>query len=218
MGASDNLKADAGRRAFLAATAVVAGTSILKAQEDKVDGGLAAIEDKKVPKRATPIVPPGAVGLRNLTQHCTGCQLCVSVCPNGVLRPSSDLMRLMQPESSYERGYCRPECTKCSDVCPAGAIKPISVEDKSSTQIGHAVWVKENCIVVSDGVSCGNCARHCPVGAIKMVNIDPQDKKSLRIPVVNEERCIGCGACENLCPSRPFSAIYVEGHEVHKTI
>ena len=98
------------------------------------------------------------------------------------------------------------------------AIKPISVEDKSSTQIGHAVWVKENCIVVSDGVSCGNCARHCPVGAIKMVNIDPQDKKSLRIPVVNEERCIGCGACENLCPSRPFSAIYVEGHEVHKTI
>ena len=218
VGASDNLKADAGRRAFLAATAVVAGTSILKAQEDKVDGGLAAIEDKKVPKRATPIVPPGAVGLRNLTQHCTGCQLCVSVCPNGVLRPSSDLMRLMQPESSYERGYCRPECTKCSDVCPAGAIKPISVEDKSSTQIGHAVWVKENCIVVSDGVSCGNCARHCPAGAIKMVNIDPQDKKSLRIPVVNEERCIGCGACENLCPSRPFSAIYVEGHEVHKTI
>ena len=29
--------------------------------------------------------------------------------------------------------------------------------------------------------------------------------------------CIGCGACENLCPARPFSAIYVEGNEVHHT-
>jgi len=37
------------------------------------------------------------------------------------------------------------------------------------------------------------------------------------VPAVNEERCIGCGACENLCPARPFSAIYVEGHEVQRT-
>ncbi len=215
---SDDAKAGNGRRAFMTATAVLATTSLLKAQTDKVDGGLAVIEEKKIPKRKTPIAPPGALSLRNLASHCTGCQLCVSVCPNGVLRPSTDLMKLMQPESSYERGYCRPECTKCSEVCPAGAIRPIGVEEKSSTQIGHAVWVKENCIVVADGVHCGNCARHCPVGAIKMVPSDPSDKKSLKIPVVNEERCIGCGACENLCPSRPFSAIYVEGHEVHKTI
>ena len=32
------------------------------------------------------------------------------------------------------------------------------------------------------------------------------------------DRCIGCGACENLCPARPFSAIYVEGHERHRII
>ena len=30
--------------------------------------------------------------------------------------------------------------------------------------------------------------------------------------------CIGCGACEYLCPSRPYSAIYVEGHEMHRSI
>ena len=30
--------------------------------------------------------------------------------------------------------------------------------------------------------------------------------------------CIGCGACENLCPARPFSAIYVEGHIMHRTV
>ena len=216
--APGNGKADGSRRQFLTVAATMATTAAIKAEEKTVDGGLAVIADKKRPERKTKIVPPGAQGIKNLTNHCTACQLCVSVCPNDVLRPSTDLDSLMQPESSYERGYCRPECTKCSEVCPAGAIIPITKADKSSIQIGHAVWVKENCIPLTDGVKCGNCARHCPVGAIKMVLSDPADKNSLRIPVVNTERCIGCGACENLCPSRPFSAIYVEGHERHRII
>ncbi len=208
----------ASRRSFLSATALAVGTAALKAQEKKVDGGLAVIEDKKIPDRQTAIVPPGALSARHFARHCTACQLCVSVCPNGVLRPSTGLMKLMQPEMSYERGYCRPECTKCSEVCPAGAIHPITTADKSATQIGHAVWVKANCVPLTDGVECGNCARHCPTGAIQMVPSDAADPDSLKIPVVNEERCIGCGACENLCPARPFSAIYVEGHEVHRNI
>lgn len=206
------------RRSFLTATAILATATTLKAQEKKVDGGLAAIEDKKIPKRATPILPPGTLSARDFARHCTACQLCVSVCPNEVLRPSTDLMKLMQPEMSYERGYCRPECTKCGEVCPAGAIHPITAADKSATQIGHAVWIKKNCIPLTDGVECGNCARHCPAGAIQMVPSDPQQEDSPKIPVVNTERCIGCGACENLCPARPFSAIYVEGHEMHRVI
>lgn len=206
------------RRSFLTATVILATATTLKAQEKKVDGGLAAIEDKKIPKRATPILPPGALSARDFARHCTACQLCVSVCPNEVLRPSTDLMKLMQPEMSYERGYCRPECTKCGDVCPAGAIHPITAADKSAIQIGHAVWIKKNCIPLTDGVECGNCARHCPAGAIQMVPSDPQQEDSPKIPVINTERCIGCGACENLCPARPFSAIYVEGHEMHRVI
>lgn len=209
---------DAARRSFLTATAVLATTSLLKAQEKKVDGGLAVIEDKQIPVRATPIVPAGAWSARNFASHCTACQLCVSVCPNDVLRPSTNLTKLMQPEISYERGYCRPECTRCSDVCPAGAILPITVAEKSSTRIGHAVWVKKNCIPMTDGVECGNCARHCPSGAILMVLADADDINSIKIPAVNAQRCIGCGACENLCPSRPFSAIYVEGHGVHSVM
>lgn len=206
------------RRAFLAVGATLATTAALKAQEKTVDGGLAVIEEKKIPKRATPIVPPGALSLRNFAQHCTACQLCVSVCPNEVLRPSTSLLKMMQPEMSYERGYCRPECVKCSEVCPTGAIRPLTVADKSATQIGHAVWVKENCIPLRDGQSCNNCERHCPTKAIQMVPSDPSNPDSLKIPVVNEEKCIGCGACENLCPARPFSALYVEGHENHSTI
>lgn len=206
---------DATRRTFIVTALAATATATLKAQEKTVDGGLAIIEDKKIPNRNTHIEPPGALSLNHFAQHCTACQLCVSVCPNGVLRPSADLTRLMQPEMSYERGYCRPECNKCSQVCPAGAIKPITVAEKSAIHIGHAVWVRKNCIPLTDGQECGNCARHCPVGAILMVPSEANDPNSIKIPVVNEEKCIGCGACENLCPARPFSAIYVEGHEVH---
>lgn len=210
--------ADPSRRRFLSLLGVVAYTATVKAQEQKADGGLAVIEEKKIPERETPLTPPGSLGARNFDAHCTACQLCVSVCPNQVLRPSGRLATLMQPEMSYERGYCRPECTKCSEVCPTGAIRPLSRAEKSATQIGRAVWIRENCVTLRDGVQCNNCSRHCPTGAIHMVKAEPDNPLSLSIPAVDEERCIGCGACEHLCPARPFSAIYVEGHRRHKTV
>ena len=205
------------RRSFLLTSALLT-TAAMAQEAKKTDGGLAEIQDKVAPERQTPITPPGSLSARNMAQRCTGCQLCVSECPNQVLRPGTNWTSIMQPTMSYELGYCRPECTHCSQVCPAGAIKPIAKEDKASTQIGHAVWIKKNCIPLTDGVECGNCARHCPVGAIEMVPSDPDDEESASVPAVNEARCIGCGACENLCPARPFSAIYVEGHEVHKEV
>ena len=209
---------DASKRSFLVASVLVTTAAIAQKKEKLMDGGLAEIEDKVAPERQTPLTPPGSLSFDHFAQHCTGCQLCVSECPNEVLRPSSDLMHLMLPVMSYEHGYCRPECTRCSEVCPAGAIKPIDQDEKTSVQIGHAVFIKKNCVAVTDGVECGNCARHCPSGAIEMVMLDENDEESPTVPAINEAACIGCGACEYVCPARPFSAIYVEGHEVHKKI
>lgn len=221
-GASDKAtsgnETDTNRRSFLLTAAALTAGAALKAEEKKVDGGLAEILDKKVPARQTPILPPGALTANHFAHHCTACQLCVSACPNGVLRPATELDRFMQPELSYERGYCRPECTRCSEVCPVGAIKPITKEEKASMQVGHAVWIRKNCVVITDDVHCGNCERHCPTGAIQMVPFDENNPRSHKIPVINTERCIGCGACENLCPARPYSAIYVEGHLATKII
>ena len=205
---------DTERRAFLVGAAVAGTTAVLAQTQMKVDGGLAVIEDKTAPERKTPITPPGSISARHMQKHCTACQLCVSSCPNNVLRPSTDLQHFMQPTMSFERGYCRPECTRCSEVCPTGAIKPITREEKTMQHIGHAVWIKENCVASEKGISCGNCARHCPTGAITMVDYEGPGGTG-QVPAVDENKCIGCGACENLCPARPFSAIYVEGNVSH---
>ena len=219
---------DKGRRAFLVGGAAVIGGPLLpsipmRAEDEEIkdkkrDGGFAEVLPKKAPNRKTPITPFGSESVEKFYKHCTACQLCVTVCPNNVLRPSSRLEHLMQPEMSFEKGYCRPECVKCSEVCPAGAILKITPEEKTEWKVGTAGVDYDLCVVNRDGVSCGNCAHHCPVGAIRMVRKNPDDEKSPRIPSVNEEKCIGCGACENLCPSRPISAITVNGYSVHHNV
>lgn len=206
---------DSSRRHFLLAAALATTAAATAQKEKKVDGGMAEIVGKEPCHRKTLVTPPGSLSARNMASRCTSCQLCVAECPNGVLRPSTDLSTFMQPTMSFERGYCRPECTRCADVCPAGAIQPITKAEKTAIHIGHAVWLKANCVAITDGVECGNCARHCPAGAIVMVPYQAKDGEVM-VPAVDETRCLGCGACENLCPARPFSAIYVEGHEVHR--
>ncbi|MCL2282090.1 MAG: 4Fe-4S binding protein [Fibromonadales bacterium] len=184
------------RRSFLIGGALLAAT----AAANQFDGGLMKLESKKSPERSRPIIPPGADNFRSFHNHCTGCQLCTTVCSNQVLRPH----KATKPTMSFERGYCRPECVKCSQVCPSGAIRPITAAEKSSIQIGCAVWKSDLC--VND---CDLCIRKCPTNAVQRVGSQI---------VIAEERCIGCGACEHLCPSRPHSAIYVEGFEAHRVV
>ena len=206
------------RDIFSIVGSLAVGSSLNAQQLVNVDGGLAPIEDKKSPVRKTPLTPPGASGTANLKRRCTACQLCVSACPSNVLRPSNVFATFMQPEMSFEKGYCRPECVECSLVCPSGAITAITAAEKTAVSIGHAVFIKENCVVNKDEIQCESCERHCPTKAIILVDRNPGEKNSLKIPVVNDELCIGCGACEYLCPARPFSAIYIEGNVRHHFI
>ena len=207
------------RRGFLAsaATAVVAA---LAEDEKLTDGGFAEVTPPGVPARTTPLVPPGADGFESFARRCVGCQLCVTQCPNHVLRPLSNRhpgapLEVMQPVMGFEHGYCRPECTACGDACPAGAIRRLMPQKKKTVRIGHAVWNKDLCLAAAEGVTCHACERHCLGDAITLVPLDRKDKKSPKVPKVDEAKCIGCGACEHLCPARPMPAMVVEGLPRH---
>ena len=205
------------RRVFLGASA--ASACAVFAEEDKIfDGGFADVAPPGVPPRKRPLVPAGSGSLASFARSCVGCQLCISACPHDVLRPSLDPLRFSQPEMGFDRGWCRPNCTSCSSACPAGAIRPVPVNEKRGIHVGHAVWHKEMCLAAAEGVSCNSCSRHCPVKAVKLVPLNPSEKDGPRVPVVDADACIGCGACEHFCPARPLPAMTVEGYAVHRVV
>ncbi len=164
--------------------------------------------------KKNPITPPGSFSLDNFNFLCTACHLCISACPTQVLQPSFldyGIQGLLQPKMDYNINFCNFECVICSQVCPTGAITPIQLEKKKITQLGKVNFIKDNCIVYTEKTDCGACAEHCPSKAITMI---PYEK--IKAPEITDEYCIGCGACEYICPVKPYKAIYVEGNQVHQ--
>ena len=165
--------------------------------------------------KTTPVTPPGSRSLEHFTAHCTACNMCVTVCPTQVLQPSFleyGFTGMLMPRMDYTTNYCNYECTKCSEICPTGAILPLTHEEKSTTQIGRALFHIKKCVVYTDETFCGSCSEHCPTQAVTMVPY----KGGLTIPHTRPEICVGCGACEYACPVRPERAITVNSNVVHQ--
>ncbi len=210
----DDAGTDASRRGFIAGSiALIAGGSqLLRAQGTTPS----PTKDSTVKEdRLYPVSPPGSAGISIFTSRCTACTLCVNACPTNVLQPSVSeygFAGIMQPRMDFHSGFCNYDCTRCTDVCPTGAIMPLMIEAKKLTQIGKAVFIKENCIVHTEKTACGACSEHCPTKACHMVPYEG----NLLIPEVKDEICIGCGACEYACPTRPYRAIFVDGNPLHE--
>ena len=192
-------KAIPGRRDFLLQTGALAGGAAV--------GTLNKLTGQT--KSALPVMPPGAGSIDRFTSRCVGCGLCISACKGKVLRPAMTeygLRGFLQPVLDPFKGACDFNCSKCSNICPCGALSPLPLKEKRQTRIGLATYFPELCVAYKDGQDCGACAEHCPVGALEMV-----EYKDTMIPKVNTALCIGCGACQNICPVRPKAAIMVNG-------
>lgn len=224
---------DRGKRNFITLTALAATAAVAKlaagalqdaepAPEAPESGETPAAPEEKpadyglLPiKREFTISPPGSETHKRMYDKCISCHLCVAKCPSHVLKPSgfeNGLKGFLQPRVDFAHGFCNFDCTMCGDVCPTGAIRPLTVEEKHLVQMGHVVFIKENCIVYARDEHCGACSEHCPTQAVHMI---PYGDAGLTIPETNVDLCVGCGGCEYICPARPHRAIYIEGNPEH---
>lgn len=164
--------------------------------------------------RTHPVSPPGSRSIAHYSGLCTACHLCVSACPTQVLYPSFldyGVAEIFQPKMNYDASYCNYDCVICTQICPSGAILPVNVEDKKLIQIGKTFFFKDDCVVVTNKKDCSACSEHCPTKAVYMIPFEGK----LRLPEVNNDLCIGCGACEHACPTTPRKAIYIRANPVH---
>ena len=190
------------RRTVLAGTGALAATQVLGA-EKTTDGGYAPISLPGIPARPAEVLPPGAVDRPLFNRLCVGCGVCIASCPEQCLVPSAALATFGQPKMNFQKSHCRLACPqKCAAACPAGALKKLDHVARRDIHMGHAIWRKDRCLRTTEDVPCTACSRKCPVKAITIV---------AGFPVVDKEKCIGCGACEHVCPARPEPAMAVKG-------
>jgi ferredoxin-type protein NapG len=140
-------------------------------------------------RRARFLRPPGAGSEVDFLAMCSACNRCVEACPQNVLarvKSSEDISSVGTPRLDFTEGYC-DFCGDCIEVCPTGAI---SAAAPTATTLGVAAIARDMCISWDWG-ACNRCVAACPEGAIIV------DESSR--PIVDAERCTGCGACEAVC-------------------
>ena len=141
--------------------------------------------------------PPGAQDELRLLASCVKCDRCRSVCHTGVIgvaEVGDGFLRARTPKLNFHRGSC-DFCGDCQRVCPTGAIGAF---DPEADKMGMAVVQKDRCVAYYQG--CVECQKACPFEAIAL---DGDGH-----PVVDADRCNGCGVCEDVCPAlvyRSFS-------------
>ncbi len=181
---------DRGRREFFKETFSAIGNTISEIVRSKVDTISKHNPNTKLRTRRY-IRPPGAVHEKEFLALCTRCDECLKACPHYSIRKLnkdfdiSDGTPIIVPEET--------PCFLCEDfpcikACKEGAL--VEVTDKEAVKMGKAYINESNCMAW--GVQfCEQCVRNCPIpGAIY------QDENR---PIVDREKCVGCGICENVC-------------------
>ena len=105
------------------------------------------------------------------------------------------------PRLVFDDGaFCEKECVACGAVCPTGAISPLTLDAKKRFKIATIDFKIEHCLIYYQQ-ECAICRRECPFEAIDFVW---NEEEYASLPVVDAEKCVGCGRCVAFCPGEPI--------------
>jgi ferredoxin-type protein NapF len=166
--------------------------------------GIGLLAGATIPRVLKPISegiirPPASVEPVLFNTLCCRCGSCKKVCPTDILIPHTDfgnVLSWMTPEISFKSGYCLETCNLCSQVCPTGAITLFDIKAKNQLFIGTAEVHLENCLLLNNK-ECVKCKESCKYNAIEF---KAQGSIFNVVPVTDSKKCVGCGACEVICP------------------
>jgi len=217
-------KPDTGRRTAIASAAAGAAAIPAARVADVIDANY----DHRV------IRPPGSVEEREFLERCIRCAECMKVCPNNALHPAffeAGVEGIWTPILIPRIGYCEHSCVLCGQVCPTGAIQKITEEQKlglgqKPVSIGTAFYDQGRCLPWAMATPCIVCEEFCPtspkaiwveeVTIPRRLPIAQENGKEPEMTTVHVQRphvdpslCIGCGACEKVCPVQDKPAVYV---------
>jgi ferredoxin-type protein NapG len=134
--------------------------------------------------------PPGVLSEEQFLSLCIKCRKCEEICPQAVVEVvtlSEDIAGYGTPKLNFREGVC-DFCMDCVEVCPTGALQMMDLEE---IRLGVAEVIPESCIAWDWG-GCTVCVDVCQYDAI---HLDERER-----PVVDVEKCNGCGQCEFECP------------------
>ena len=131
---------------------------------------------------AAAVRPPWVV-LDRFLDLCTRCGACIEACPERIVKRGSGEF----PELDFQRGECT-FCGHCAAACPAPLF------DLATPRPWDAVArISDRCLP-RRGVVCQSCKDACQASAIVVA------PARVPVPVIDLDRCTGCGACVAVCP------------------
>jgi ferredoxin-type protein NapG len=141
--------------------------------------------------------PPGAIAEPDFLNRCERCHACVSACPADAIQPL-DIEEVKGTPAIVASVQACVVCTDldCMPACPSGALQVIP---RAQIAMGLAVVDVEIC-VRSKGEWCQSCVDLCPMSS-RAIEIGSDD----RVNVL--EGCVGCGVCEQVCPTTPKAIV-----------
>ncbi|MBQ9800320.1 MAG: 4Fe-4S binding protein [Thermoguttaceae bacterium] len=105
------------------------------------------------------------------------------------------------PRLVFDDGaFCEKDCVACGTACPTGAISSLTLDAKKRFKIATVDFKIERCLIYYQQ-ECAICRRECPFEAIDFVW---NEEEYASLPVVDAEKCVGCGRCVAFCPGEPI--------------